>query len=231
MSLSDTRILIADDHEVYRDGLRMTLSREQGLVICGEAQNGEELVRLAKKEQPDIILTDIKMPRVDGIQATQQITAFRPATGIIALSMFNEESLVVDMLEAGAMGYLLKSSDKSEIIDAIRMVQQGYPYYCSSTSARLAITISGIRFDSYKKRIAEPLFSAKEIEIIRLICEEYSAREIGDQLFHSMRTVEGYRRKILEKMHAKNTAGIVIYAIRHGLYRLEDPSGSLEGLK
>ncbi len=158
MKPSDIRILIADDHEVYRDGLRMTLSREQGMLICGEARDGEELVQLAKAEAPDIILTDIKMPRMDGIQATQQITGFRPETGLIALSMFNEESLVVDMQEAGAMGYLLKSSDKSEIIDAIRMVQQGYPYYCSSTSARLAITISGLRFNLYTRKAEEPLF-------------------------------------------------------------------------
>ncbi len=216
------KILIADDHEVYRDGLKLMLSKEKKYTIVGEAENGLELVSMAKETSPDIILTDIKMPKADGIEATRQIYQENNTIGIIALSMFNEESLVVDMLEAGAMGYLLKSSDKSEIIDAINMVYNNHPYYCKSTSARLAITITESKFNPYKKeRAIATLFSAKEIEIIRLICEEYSAKEIGDKLFHSMRTVEGYRSKILDKMNAKNTAGIVIYAIKHGIYAVK----------
>lgn len=212
-------IVIADDHEVYRDGLKLMLSKENGFSIVGEAENGLELVALAREVNPDIILTDIKMPKADGIEATRQIHEHNATIGIIALSMFNEESLVVDMLEAGAMGYLLKSSDKSEIVEAVDTVYHNAPYYCRSTSARLAITISESRFNPYKRnQQISALFSEKELEIIRLICDEYSTREIGDKLFHSTRTVEGYRSRILEKMNAKNTAGIVIFAIRHGIY-------------
>ncbi len=221
MSIQPIRIIIADDHEVYRDGLKLMLAKEKGYTIVGEAKNGLELIELAKNAFPDIILTDIKMPQMDGIEAARHIREQNSSAGIIALSMFNEESLVVDMLEAGAMGYLLKSSDKSEIIDAINMVYNHHPYYCKSTSARLAITITESKFNPYKKGQPESIFTAKETEIICLICEEYSAKEIGDKLFHSPRTVEGYRSKILEKMKVKNTAGIVIYAIRHGIYKVK----------
>lgn len=219
MNLQPIKIIIADDHEVYRDGLKLMLAKEKKYMIAGEAENGLELVELAKTTSPDIILTDIKMPKADGIEAARRILEHNSTVGIIALSMFNEESLVIDMLEAGAMGYLLKSSDKSEIIDAINAVYHNHPYYCKSTSARLAITITESKFNPYKNQAAS-LFTAKEIDIICLICEEYSAKEIGDKLFHSTRTVEGYRSKILDKMNVKNTAGIVIYAIKHGIYKV-----------
>ncbi|MEO8171566.1 MAG: response regulator transcription factor [Sediminibacterium sp.] len=220
MITSPIRIAIADDHEVYRDGLKLMLAKEKKYHIVGEAENGLELIELAKETVPDVILTDIKMPKADGIEAARRIMEHNSTIGIIALSMFNEESLVIDMLEAGAMGYLLKSSDKSEIIDAIDAVYNHHPYYCKSTSARLAITITESKFNPYKKDQSTPLFTPKEVEIICLICEEYSAKEIGDKLFHSTRTVEGYRGKILDKMNVKNTAGIVIYAVRHGLYKV-----------
>ncbi|MES2004932.1 MAG: response regulator transcription factor [Bacteroidota bacterium] len=221
MSTAPIRILIADDHEVYRDGLKLMLSRENRFAIIGEAENGRELIGLAEETSPDIILTDIKMPKTDGIEATRKIFQRDTSIGIIALSMFNEESLVIDMLEAGAMGYLLKSSDKTEIIDAIDSVYHQHPYYCKSTTARLAITISESKFNPYKKEAAAEQFTPKEVDIIRMICDEFSTKEIGDKLFQSTRTVEGYRSKIMEKMHARNTAGIVIYAIRHGLYRVK----------
>ena len=214
------RLVIADDHEIFRDGLALMLSKQKNIHLVGQAGNGQQLVDAALSLKPDIILTDIKMPKADGIEATRRIHEHDSTIGIIALSMFNEESLVIDMLEAGAMGYLLKSSDKSEIIDAINAVNQHHPYYCKSTSARLAITITESKFNPYKRDQAASLFTPKELDIICLICEEYSAKEIGDKLFHSTRTVEGYRSKILDKMNVKNTAGIVIYAIKHGIYKV-----------
>lgn len=222
MNEEPIKIIIADDHEVFRDGLKLMLSKEKDFSIVAEAENGLELIRLSDEQQPDIILTDIKMPKMDGIEATRRIHEENESIGIIALSMFNEESLVVDMLEAGALGYLLKSSDKAEIIDAVNTVYHHHPYYCRSTSARLAITITESRFNPYNKEaFHSSIFTPKEIDIIRLICEEYSTKEIGDKLFQSMRTIEGYRSKILEKISARNTAGIVIYAIKHGIYTVK----------
>ncbi|RYF99380.1 MAG: response regulator transcription factor, partial [Chitinophagaceae bacterium] len=131
------RLLIADDHEIFRDGLALMLARQKEISLLGQAGNGKELVELSAAENPDVIITDIKMPMMDGIQATREILKNQPGVKIIALSMFDEEMLIVDMLEAGAKGYLLKNADKTEILEAIETVFEDKTYYCHHTSARL----------------------------------------------------------------------------------------------
>ncbi len=213
------KIIIADDHELYRDGLKLMLSKEADIEIVGEANNGLELVNEIKINQPEVILTDIVMPFLDGIEAVKQVQEINPAIGIIALSMFNEENYIVDMLEAGALGYLIKNADKSEILNAIRTVYKGYPYYCRNTSSKLTQIILKSAFNPYKNK--KPIwFTEKELEIISLICKEKTNREIGDQLFLSSRTVEGYRLKIQEKINVRSTAGLVVYAIKTGIYKV-----------
>jgi DNA-binding NarL/FixJ family response regulator len=214
-------IILADDHEIFRDGFRVMISKIQEMNLIGEAQNGKELIKLTKKLNPDIIITDIKMPVMDGIEATKQLKTEQPKVGIIALSMFNEEHLIVDMLEAGAKGYLLKNANKEEIIAAVKAVYNDQPYYCKDTTKKLAQMIAHSNFNPYKKT-TKPSFSEKEITIIKLICEEYSNKEIAEQLNLSRRTVEHYRERILEKVEAKNTAGIVVYAIKNKLYHSLD---------
>ena len=153
---------------------------------------------------------------MDGVEAARLIVQKLPDARIIALSMFDEENLVVDMLEAGAKGYLLKNADKQEILEAIATVSENNSYYCRLTSARLASMIVKSRFsDSKKTKPAE--FSDREKDIIRLICQQDTAQQIADKLYLSKRTVEGYRTRILEKMNVKNTAGVVIYALKHQL--------------
>ncbi|MBS1564484.1 MAG: response regulator transcription factor [Bacteroidetes bacterium] len=214
------KLVIADDHEIYRDGLKIMLRRQADMEVIGEAANGRELVELAEKLRPDIILTDIVMPLMDGIEATRLLKQQLPSIHIIALSMFDQDNLIIEMLESGAKGYLLKNADKREIIEAIQSVSKEVPYYCRSTSVKLARMIAHSKFNRYKAA-EKPAFSDKEIEIIRLICREYTNKEIGKELFLSARTVEGYRVKILEKMQVKSTAGIVIYAIKNGMFRLD----------
>ena len=210
------RLIIADDHEIFRDGLALMLSRQKDIVLLGQAANGKELIELTGQHQPDVIITDIKMPVMDGIQASKLILKNQPDVKIIALSMFDEETLIVDMLEAGAKGYLLKNADKQEILDAIETVYEDKTYYCHHTSARLTNMIVKSSFNPYKKK--EPVsFNEREIEIIKLICQQNSSKEISDKLYLSSRTVEGYRTKILEKMNAKNTVGVVVYALKHNL--------------
>jgi len=210
------RLIIADDHEIFRDGLALMLSRQKDIILLGEASNGKELAELTEQHNPDVIITDIKMPIMDGIQASRLILQKQPDTKIIALSMFDEETLIVDMLEAGAKGYLLKNADKQEILDAIETVYEDKTYYCHHTSARLTNMIIKSNFNPYKKK--EPVsFNEREIEIIKLICQQNSSKEISDKLYLSSRTVEGYRTKILEKMNAKNTVGVVVYALKHHL--------------
>lgn len=213
------KVIIADDHEIFRDGLQLMLKKDQDIQLVAQACNGAELVDLVKVHKPDVILTDIIMPVMDGIQAVKKINHDFPEISIIALSMFDQESLIVDMLEAGAIGYLLKNADKQEILEAIRSVHLHRPYYCKSTSSKLARLISQSKFKGPDTKIE---FSDKEIEIIQCICREFTNKEIGTKMFLSKRTVDGYRARILEKMQVKSTAGIVVYAIRHGLFKLDE---------
>lgn len=215
------KVVIADDHEIFLDGLKLILSRNKDIFIAGSAANGRQLIGLCELHRPHVVLTDIKMPEMDGIESTRYISEKHPEIGIIALSMFDEENLIMEMLDCGAKGYLLKNSDKTEIIDAIRTVAGDENYYCRQTSAKLAQMIARAH---KKKSNATPVidFTDREKEIIKLICQEFTNREIGDKLFLSTRTVEGYRLKLLEKMQVKNSIGIVVYAIQHGLITIEN---------
>ena len=214
-------LVIADDHEIFRDGLALMLSKQDTVNLVGQAGDGLELVRMVDETRPDMVLTDIKMPRMDGIVAAKQLLQKHPGLKIIALSMFEEEDLIVEMLEAGARGYLLKNADKKEILDAIVTVDQGNIFYCKHTTARLASLIVKSKFDQQKKSPGA-LFTDREREIVRLICRQHTAQEIGEMLFLSKRTVEGYRTRILEKMDVKNTAGVVIFALKHSIIREEE---------
>ncbi len=209
-------LVIADDHEIFRDGLALMLSKQKNIELVGQAENGKELITLIELVNPDIILTDIKMPVMDGVEATRRILEKNSDCKIIALSMFDEENLIVDMLEAGARGYLLKNADKQEIIEAIVSVYENNTYYFRRTTAKLTSIIVNSKFYPYKK--SKPVeFNEREKDIIRYICMQDTAQQIADKLFLSKRTVEGYRTKILEKMNVKNTAGVVIYALKHHL--------------
>ena len=210
------KLVIADDHEIFRDGLALMLSKQKNIELVGQAGNGRELVELVEALKPDLILTDIKMPLMDGVEATRILLEKNAGEKIIALSMFDEENLVVDMLESGARGYLLKNADKQEILEAIRTVFENGNYYCRRTTARLASMIAKSKFTPHNKN-KPAAFSEREKEIIKYICQQHTAQQMADKLFLSKRTVEGYRTKILEKMDVKNTAGVVIYALKHHL--------------
>ncbi len=214
-------LVIADDHEIFRDGLALMLTKQSDLSLLGQAEDGNELIELVEKLKPDIVITDIKMPRLDGIAATRVLLQKNPELKIIALSMFDEDNLIVEMLEAGAKGYLLKNADKKEILDAIVTVYEDNIFYCRHTSARLASMIVKSKFDPQKKK-TELIFTDREKEIIKLICRQFTAQQIGDVLYLSKRTVEGYRTKIMEKMDVKNTAGVVIFALKNNLIKEEE---------
>lgn len=213
------RLVAADDHEIFLDGLALMLSRQEDIVLAGQAADGRELLEVAAREQPDVILTDIKMPRMDGIAATRELMRINPAFRIIALSMFDEEDQIVEMLEAGAKGYLLKNADKQEILAAIEQVYGDGIYYCRTTSAKLAGMIAKSKFNPHRQPVT---FNERETEIIQLICQQMTAQQIGERIFLSKRTVEGYRTRILEKMNVRNTAGVVMFALKHNLIKEED---------
>jgi DNA-binding NarL/FixJ family response regulator len=215
---ADIKLMIADDHEIYRDGFKLMLSKFPEIILTGEAANGRELLDLATTLKPDVILTDIKMPVMDGIEATKKLAALFPETGIICLSMYDDDELIIEMLEAGATGYLIKNAGKDQIIEAIKTVYNGDPYYCKTTSHKLTQMIAKSRFNPYKKTVKTE-FSEREEEIIACICTEMTNKQIADKLFISVRTVEGHRLKILEKMRVKNTVGLVVYAIKNGIVK------------
>jgi two-component system, NarL family, response regulator NreC len=213
------RVVLADDHEIFRDGFNVMLKKQKEIELAGEAENGLELIELTSQVQPDVILTDIKMPRMDGIEATRILSEKFPQINIIALSMFDDEHLIIDMLEAGAKGYLLKNAHKYEILEAVKAVYHHETYYCNHTTHKLAEMIAKSRFNPYKQK-TKTEFTDKEKEVIQLICRQFSNKEMATELKLSIRTIEGYREKIMEKMIARNTAGIVVYAIKHGIYKV-----------
>lgn len=219
MNTADIHIIIADDHEMFRDGFKLMLTKQDNIHLVAEAENGKELLELTEKFKPDVIITDIKMPLMDGIEAARIITEQFPAIGIIGLSMYDEDDLIIDMLEAGAKGYLIKNANKEQIAEAIKTVYNGAPYYCKTTSRKLTEMIAKSRFNPYKK-MAKIEFSEREKEIIGFICREMSNKEIADKLFLSIRTVEGHRVNILDKMNVKNSVGVVVYALKNGIVKL-----------
>ena len=214
------KIIIADDHAVVRDGLQMLLAKNPALQVVAEAQNGEQLIQMARQFEPDVILTDLKMPGTDGIQAIREIHAFNDRIRIVALSYFEREDMVVKALEAGAIGYVVKNAQRGEIEDAILTVYNFQPYYCRSTSTLLFNLIASSSFNPYQHKTAIE-FTAREKEIIKYICAEKSSEEIADILCVGIRTVESDRRRINKKMNVRTPAGVALYAVKNGLFYLD----------
>jgi DNA-binding NarL/FixJ family response regulator len=209
-----TRVLIADDLSLFRDGLELLLERV-GVTVAGKARDGEELLRLAETEKPDVIITDIQMPVMDGIEATKKLRTTYPRTPVIALTQYDEEYLIADMLKAGAQGYLLKHSCIEEIVDALETVQQGFMYYCNETSKRMLELVARIHTEPVAPK---PVLTDSDTAILRYLCQELSTKEIADQMHIGISTIDKYRARLMEKLGTRNVAGLVVYAIKHGIY-------------
>lgn len=216
MEKRNIRILIADDHVLYRSGLKTLLTQIRNVEVIGEAINGQDLVRKTMELGPDIILTDINMPVLDGVLATKEIVRRRNGSRIIVISAFGKEEPILKMLEAGALGYLLKSADPDEISEAIRTVYHDKPYFCKEITEKLTeIVTKNYQMPAY----ADISFTDREKEIMRLICRECTSKEIAYSLNLSKRTVEGHRTRIMDKIGAKSIAGIITFALEKGIYR------------
>ena len=202
------RVIIADDHALLREGFNSMIKKFKEIQLVGEAADGEELVRLTQRLKPDVVITDVQMPNMDGIQATKKIKAEFPEISVIALSIFDEAPLVLDMLNAGALGYLLKSADKNEIVFAIKAAYNKEAYFSKE--------ITEILTRKLKAHSPKPL-SKTEIEIIKLICKQYCSKQIADELFLDKSTIDWYRKALLEKLNVQNTAGIVMYAAKNNI--------------
>lgn len=220
--IQSVKVILADDHEVLREGIRSIVQKQPHIEIVAEASNGLELVQLTDQLIPDVIITDIKMPLMDGLEATRIISKKHPLIGIIALSMFDDDKMILDMLEAGARGYLLKNAGKDEIVDAINTLVNMKSYFCKNISIKMVKIMAATRFGNSKAENKTQL-SQKEKQVVILICRQFFTKEISDVLNLSPRTIDGYRENILRKINARNAIGIVLYAIAHHLYDPSDP--------
>lgn len=216
MNDSTCKIMLVDDHTLFRNGLRILLNTIDKYEVAGEAGNGQEFLALLEKELPDIVLLDIEMPVMDGIAAANMAMEKYPNLKIITLSMYGEEDYYYQMVDAGVKGFLLKNSDMNEVKTAIDTVADGGNYFSSELLQNL---VNSLRTSS-KTREPQSELSDREIEILILICQGFSNQEIADQLFISKRTVDKHRANILEKSECKNTAQLVMYAIKSKLVEI-----------
>ena len=213
------KIIIVDDHKIIRVGLRGLLEREQDIEIMGEAENADAVMTILATQHTDVVLMDIDLGDSDGIMTTRRIKELYPSIHILGLTMHEESNYIIKMLEAGASGYLLKNAGREELLAAIHTVAKGDSYFSQKVSATLlqAITRQKETLADPKKPLIQSSLSEREIEVLRLIAQEYSNGEIADKLFISIRTVDTHRRNLLEKLHVKNTVGLVKYAIKKGI--------------
>lgn len=210
--------MIADDHVIFRKGLKKILEDVGTLSIIGEAGNGVELLALASRLKPDVILVDVSMPVMDGVMAVKELCRRHLSRRIIALSVFSHETHIMEMLEAGAIGYLTKSVGKKEILQAIESVYDNRPYFCPESSKQVTELIEKYQ-SGYRNHLV--IFTEREKDIIHLICEGSTSKDVARSLYISQRTVEGHRTRIMQKMRVKSIAGLVAYACEKGLYKGE----------
>lgn len=209
-------IVVADDHLFFLDGLVATLLKNPSYSVVGEAGTGEALIEQVTNHRPNLVITDITMPGMNGIRATQKLKESFPETKVIALSMHNEEQVIIQMLQAGAKGYLEKNISRQELDAAIdSVVNHGQVYFPESTSMTMFRLLKRASMKPFPR--PEILFSPREMEVIELVCRDYSSKEIADQLYLSNRTIESHRNNIMEKMNVKSVAGLVAFAYTNGL--------------
>lgn len=209
------RIIIADDHQLFRNGLKMLLEASPEFEITGEASNGEEFLKILRNCTADIVLMDINMPEMDGVEATRRGLKLCPSLAVIALSMYGEEEYYYKMVDAGAKGFLLKDSDISEVKDAILTVRKGGSYFSQEL---LYHVIQKIKHRENESKTAN--LSKREKEILYKICEGNSNQEIAESLFISKRTVDKHRANLLGKTNSKNTASLILFAIKNKLIEI-----------
>ena len=217
------KIVLADDEELFRKGLVFLLEREANIEVMYEASNGQELVDYLQtcEEYPDIILMDLKMPFLNGVEATKLIHKEYPNINIIALTSYNTESFIANMINVGASSYLVKSASPQEMLNTIKEVaHKGFYYNETVMKVIHKDIISGTK--NTKSTLDEGFLTGREKEVLELICQQLSTSEIAEQLFLSPRTVEGHRNNLLLKTQSKNVAGLVVYAIQNKIIALED---------
>jgi DNA-binding NarL/FixJ family response regulator len=210
------RILLADDHTVVRDGLRALLEKQPDMTVVAEASDGRDSIRLAEEQSPDVVVMDIGMPSLNGIEATRRILAANPRTAVVMLSMHQDESYVLRSLKAGAKGYLLKDSLRGDVIDAIRAVAQGRSFL--TRKVRLMLQEDSVRqMESRGLEDSYDLLTDREREVLHMVAEGKSNKEVAGLLNISPTTVETHRAHILQKLGIHSVPELILYAVRKGI--------------
>ena len=214
--MGTVRILLADDHNIIRDGMRLLLERQPDFSVVGEASDGREAVQLAEDQQADVVVMDIAMPNMNGIEATRRIVERHPQTAIVILSMHYDESYVIRSLKAGARGYLLKDAVKADLIAAIRAVAEGRSFF----SPRISRILKEDYVAALSRKNADDsyeLLTEREREILQLVAEGKTNKEIANVLNLSLYTVDTHRTHILQKLNLHSVPEVILYAVRKGI--------------
>lgn len=215
--MTPLRILLADDHTVVRQGIRKVLEERPEWQVVAEAGDGRDAVRLAEELRPDVAVVDVSMPRLNGIEATRQITHRVPHTKVLVLSMYSDEAYVIQMLKAGATGYLLKDSAGVDLLQAVQAVSEGKSFFSPAVARLMSDDYARQRREDAVDRYES--LSGREREIFQLVAEGKINKEIAALLFISSSTVETHRGRIMEKLDLHSAAEIVLYAVRRGVIR------------
>jgi len=217
------RVLIADDSPLFRRGIYVVLSTEESIDVVGEAENGEEAISKAEEFAPDVVLMDVRMPKVNGIEAARAIRDSSPSTKIIMLTVSDEDDDLYEAIKAGANSYLLKEVSVEEVPEAIRAVVQGQSLISPSMASKLLNEYTSLaRRAEEKQQFPTPALTQRELEVLKLVAKGQSNREIGEELYISENTVKNHVRNILEKLHLHSRMEAVIYAVRERLLNIHD---------
>jgi NarL family two-component system response regulator LiaR len=215
------KVLIADDHAVVREGTRQILEQEPDIQVLAEAADGDEAVRLASSTQPDVVIMDVSMPKVDGISATKQIKTQHPKIAVLVLSAYDDDQFVFSLLEAGAAGYLLKSVRGQELVEAIRAVHAGESVLHPAVARKVLNHFVPATGKSSRQRPAEVL-SERELDVLRLASQGLSNQDIADKLVLSLRTVQAHFSHIFNKLQVSSRTEAVVRALKEGWVTLDD---------
>ncbi len=210
----ETRIIVADDHRIVREGLRRLLEKRNDFLIVGEASTGEEAVEIAAREDADVVLMDLSMPDLSGIDATRQISEMGKGARVLVLSMHESPSYVEEVLRAGASGYLLKDSASEELIQAIDSIRTGDSYLSPAITQQV---VDALAHPTDRPSSAVSILSARERQVLTLIAEGSSSKEIAKELGVSLKTIESHRANLMDKLDIHKVSGLVRFAIRVGL--------------
>jgi DNA-binding NarL/FixJ family response regulator len=217
------RVLIADDQALFRRGLFVVLGTEDGVEVVAEAENGQEAIEKARELAPDVVLMDVRMPKVNGIEAAATIRADLPSTKILMLTVSDEEEDLYEAIKAGANGYLLKEISVEEVAESIRSVMQGQSLISPSMASKLLSEFNAlVRRAEDRQQFPAPALTNREIEVLRLVAKGMSNREIAEELYISENTVKNHVRNILEKLHLHNRMEAVIYAVKERLLDIRE---------